>query len=207
MTHSHTLRPTRTGSRRLAHAMLFAPACLLGTTAGGVPVAAAAEAPTAAPVPAAPRIAGVYGYAGGEAERKQLFAAIEHVIHDMIFVARPIARKRLRAPNLPSEELMIAVTADRIIIVRPGRPTVSAPRDGSEIVWRSPDGDDFRVRHRLVGDHRVVQEFVGDGNRSENTFSIDAGGERLTVQTSITADRLPRPLDFRTTYQRKSKAG
>jgi hypothetical protein len=203
MAHIPTLRRTRSGSRRLAHAMLFAPVTLLGQAAGGAPVAAAAEAATAA----APRIAGVYGYVGGEGERSALISAIEGVIHDMIFIARPIARKRLRAANMPSDELMIAVTADRIVIVRPGRPTVSAPRDGSEIVWRSPDGDEFRVRHHLVGDDRVVQEFVGDGNRSENTFSLAADGARLTVQTSITADRLPRPLHFRTTYQRKPKAG
>jgi hypothetical protein len=201
MTHSNTQRPRRAGSRRLAHAMLFAPVCLLGSTAAGVPVAAAAD--TTDVESAAPQIAGIYRYVGGEPQRQALLDAIEGVIHDMIFIARPIARKRLRESNMPSDELILAVTADRIMIVRPGRPMVSAPRDGSQITWKSPDGDAFKVRHRLVGGDRLIQEFVGDGNRSENVFSVDPETGRLTVKTSITADRLPRALHFKTSYQRK----
>jgi hypothetical protein len=66
-----------------------------------------------------------------------------------------------------------------------------------------PDGDEFKVRHNLRGDSEVTQEFVGDGNRSQNVFTLAPDGSRLTVHTTITADRLPGPLRFRMSYQRK----
>lgn len=159
-------------------------------------VAAEPDAPTV-------KISGTYRYAGGEKQRQQLFDAIEDVIADMIFIARPIARKRLRESNLPSAELQLVVTAEEITVARPGRPTVTAPRDGSTIEWKSPDGDEFEVRHRLVSDSELVQDFVGDGNRSENVFELDASGSRVVVHTTITADQLPKTLRFHMTYRRK----
>ena len=57
-------------------------------------------------------------------------AAIEDVVKEMIFLARPIARRRLRDSNQPSDELRLEVSATQITIVRPGRPTVAARRDG-----------------------------------------------------------------------------
>src|SRR5688572_13376519 len=148
-------------------------------------------------------LAGRYVYAGGEQQRQQLLDAIEDVIAEMNFIARPIARRRLRESNWPSDELHLLITEVEITVARPGRPTVSAPRDGSTITWRSPDGDAFEVRHRLVAADQLIQEFVGEGNRSENVFSLEENGSRMTVQTTIYADRLPKVLRFRMSYRRK----
>lgn len=187
----------------IATVLVLASACAAEAGAARESHADEAPAPTAHGV-ATPRVAGHYRYAGGEAQRQQLLDAIEAVVADMVFLARPIARRRLRDGNLPSEELQIEVTSDKITILRPGRPTVSAPRDGSQVVWKSPDGDEFKVRHVLRADHEVTQEFVGDGNRSINEFTLADDGARLVVRTTITADRLPRALRFRMTYQRRS---
>lgn len=185
----------------IAAVLVLAPAC--AAEAGAARELRADDGPApAAHGAAAPRIVGHYRYAGGELQRQQLLDAIEAVVADMIFLARPIARKRLRDGNLPSEELQIDVSDDRITILRPGRPTVSAPRDGSQIVWKSPDGDEFKVRHALRGDREVTQEFVGEDNRSVNEFTLADDGARLVVRTTITADRLPRTLRFRMTYRR-----
>lgn len=165
------------------------------------PGARAQADPAAAPV----AIAGEYRYAGGAEQRQQLLDAIEDVVAEMNFIARPIARKRLRESNEPSAELHLLVTETQITVVRPGRPTVAAPRDGTTIVWESPEGDEFEVRHRLQGERGLVQEFVGKGNRSENVFSLAEDGSTVTAQTTITADALPKALRFRMTYQRKPK--
>jgi len=72
-------------------------------------------------------IAGEYTYAGGEKQREELLAAIEEVVADMNFIARPIARRRLRASNLPSAELHLVLTADEITIARPVGPPSPRP--------------------------------------------------------------------------------
>jgi hypothetical protein len=195
----------RPGPRRRTQALLLgAIAC---PTESGASLSDAPDVPSTAVVTEldAPtvRITGTYSYAGGDKQRQQLIDAVEDVIADMNFIARPIARKRLLESNMPSAELQLVVTDDEIVVARPGRPTVSAPRDGSTIVWESPDGDKFEVRHRLVSETELVQEFVGDGNRSENVFKLDESGSRVHVSTTIAADRLPKTLRFRMTYRRK----
>lgn len=191
--------------RRTATLLVAAIACTTDTASvANASARGAADAIMAATDPGPTAIAGNYRYSGGDKQREQLIEAIEAVVADMNFIARPIARKRLRESNLPSAELHLVFSDDEITIARPGRPTVSAPLDGSMVVWKSPDGDEFEVRHRLVGDHRLVQEFVGDGNRSENIFALDPDGSRLTVQTTITADRLPETLRFSMSYRRKT---
>lgn len=150
----------------------------------------------------APRIAGRYQYIGGQRERQALADAIEEVVKEMIFLARPIARRRLRDSNQPSDELRLEFSPTNITIVRPGRPTVAARRDGSTVVWKSPEGDEFKVKHRLGADGSLIQEFIGDGNRSENIFKLADGGSLLTVQTTISADPLPKVLRFQMTYRR-----
>jgi hypothetical protein len=153
-----------------------------------------------------PAIAGHYRYVGGAAQRDALDAAIEVVVADMNFIARPIARKRLRESNQPSAALELQVTDDEITVRRPGRPTVSAPRDGSTTTWKDPGGDEFQVQHRLVNDHEIRQHFVGEQSVSDNAFVLHVDGEQLTVTTTIAADRLPKTLAFTMSYRRGANA-
>ena len=164
-------------------------------------VAASASSASAEPAPAVEAWAGRYRYAGGEPEVRGLDAAIEAVVRRMSFFIRGIARRRLREPNLPSEELEIRVGGGVVTILRPGRPTVSAPASGAVAEWRSPSGDSFRVSHRVVGGE-LIQRFEGSASWSENRFALQEGGARLVVDTTIEAKRLPAPLRFRTTYHR-----
>src|SRR5688572_6648399 len=59
---------------------------------------------------ASPTLAGEYGYAGGAEQRQRLLDAIEDVIARMNVLVRPIARRRLRAANWPSDQLHLLVT-------------------------------------------------------------------------------------------------
>ena len=149
------------------------------------------------------RFAGNYRYVGGETEIKELDQAIEEVVQKMNFFIRGIARRRLRAPNLPSSEIGIFIEREQIRITRPGRPVVSAPADGTTISWRHPtDGDVFRVSHGLDERGTLYQRFEDDRSLSLNHFTLSSDGKRLTIKTEITADRLPAPLSFKTTYER-----
>ncbi len=146
---------------------------------------------------------GTYRYVGGDAEIEALDEAIDEVVSQMNFFIRGIARRRLRAPNLPSKEVTISIEDDEICIDRPGQPKVSAPANGKPITWRHPDdGDVFEVRHGIDEDGVLYQRFKGERSVSRNRFVLSEDGEDLTIHTEITADRLPGPLRFKMSYKR-----
>lgn len=165
------------------------------------PVAIAAETDSAHS--ALTRFAGTYRYVGGEAEIEELDRAIDEVVQKMNFLIRGIARRRLRAPNLPSSAVGIYIERGQIRVTRPGRPEVSAPANGETINWRHPsDGDVFRVSHGLDDRGLLYQRFEDDRSLSLNHFTLSDDGNRLTIRTAVTANRLPAPLRFKTTYER-----
>lgn len=157
--------------------------------------------------PALQRFVGTYFYVGGDAEIRALDEAIDQVVSQMSFLIRGIARRRLRAPNLPSKEVGVFFENGQIRIYRPGQPEVSAPADGKPITWRHPDdGDVFQVRHGLDEEGKLYQRFEGERSVSRNRFVLSKDGEHLAIHTVITADRLPAPLRFRMSYERKPVA-
>jgi hypothetical protein len=157
--------------------------------------------------PALQRFVGTYSYVGGDAEIRALDEAIDQVVSQMSFLIRGIARRRLRAPNLPSKEVGVFVENGKIRIHRPGQPEVSAPADGKPITWRHPDdGEVFRVRHGVDEEGILYQRFEGERSVSRNRFILSEDAKRLSIQTVITADRLPAPLRFRMSYERKEVA-
>lgn len=171
--------------------------------------AANSSLPTAKAEPsdaALERFIGTYRYVGGEDEIQALDRAIDEVVAQMNFFVRGIARRRLRAPNLPSKEVTVVAENEQIRIVRPGQPEVSAPADGEPITWRHPiDGDVFRVRHGIDAQGALYQRFEGDRSVSRNRFVLGKDAKRMTIHTEITADRLPTPLRFKMTYERMSE--
>jgi hypothetical protein len=180
----------------LAASVLLFEAVLAGCCGPSIAVAEASE-------PALQSFAGTYGYVGGDRQIQALDRAIGEVVDQMNFFIRGIARRRLRAPNLPSQELSVFIENRQIRITRPGQPEVSAPADGKPITWRHPsDGDVFQVSHGIDDDGALYQRFVGDRSVSRNRFVLSEEQKRLTIHTVITADRLPVPLRFEMTYER-----
>ena len=150
-----------------------------------------------------PQFVGTYAYVGGDAEIKALDQAIDEVVGQMNFFIRGIARRRLRAPNLPSKKVSVFVENGQIRIERPGQPEVSAPADGRPITWRHPtDGDVFEVSHGVDEEGALFQRFEGERSVSLNRFVLNKDRKRLKIHTVITADRLPAPLRFKMTYER-----
>lgn len=145
---------------------------------------------------------GHYRYAGGAAEIAALDAAIAEVVTRMNFLIRGIARRRIRAPSLPGQELILRLDGAALTVVRPGQPTVSAPADGTPIEWTSPDGDHLRVSHGIAAGG-LYQRFEGARSRSENQLRLSADGTTLTVDTRVESRHLPAPLSYRFTYERR----
>jgi hypothetical protein len=154
--------------------------------------------------PALQPFAGRYHYVGGDAEIQALDRAIAEVVDQMNFFIRGIARRRLRAPNLPSNEVNVFLEKGQIRINRPGQPEVTAPANGKPITWRHPtDGDVFQVTHGVDDESVLYQRFEGERSISRNHFVLREDAKHLTIHTVITADRLPAPLRFKMTYERQ----
>ena len=146
---------------------------------------------------------GAYRYIGGESEIRAMDRAIDAAVEDMSFLIRGLARRRLREPNLPSEQIRIVAEGERIRIMRSGQPDISAPRDGDPVQWRNPDsGNTLEVRHAIVDGRTLEQRLRGDRGLSVNRFVLEDDGSKLRVHTEISADKLSRPLRFYTTYAR-----
>lgn len=144
---------------------------------------------------------GRWHWVGGERELQELDAAIEACVKKMNIFIRGIARRRIRKPNQPSPELVVAVEGPNLAVSRPGRPALTAPANGAPIKWRDPGGDWFLVSHGF--DHGVMfQRFEGTSSLSLNRYILDPVSNRMVVHTHITSKWLPVPIDFDTTYER-----
>lgn len=169
-------------------------ACLIG-------VVAQVSVASAQPDAALQGFAGRWHWVGGERELQALDAAIEACVKKMNVFIRGIARRRIRKPNQPSPELVVAVDGANLAVSRPGRPALAAPTNGAPIKWRDPGGDWFMVSHGV--DHGVMfQRFEGTSSLSLNRYTLDPVGQRMVVHTHITSKWLPVPIDFDTTYER-----
>ena len=103
--------------------ILLAVIALVSWAPGGT---AQAEASDPEPFP----LLGTYRFAGGLEETQKVERAIDEAVDEMNLFIRGIARRRLREPNLPTDELRISLGGDTITVARTGQPKVSAPATG-----------------------------------------------------------------------------
>lgn len=166
-----------------------------------LPVDQAASAGTAS----ADAVLGIYRFAGGEDEVRKVERAIDEGVEEMSFLIRGMASRRLKEPNLPSDELRIFMEGENITVARLGHPDISAPADGRAVIWRNPDnGNELKVSHRVSEAGTLTQSLVGERGTSVNRFQVNHSG-RLTMKTTIEADKLPSPIRFSTTYVRRGE--
>lgn len=146
---------------------------------------------------------GTYRFVGGQSEVREVARAIDEAVDELNVFIRGIARRRLKEPNMPTDEVRISVEKDAIAISRTAQPAISAPHSGEKVRWRNPkNGNELEVSHRMTDDGALEQTLVGDRGISKNVFRL-AGKGRLVIESTIEADALRSPIRFSTTYQRK----
>ena len=183
-------------SRRLA---LIALAAALVASPGALEEMGRAKAGEPNPLP----LLGTYRFAGGKKEVREVERAIDEAVDEMNVFIRGIARRRLKEPNLPTDELRIALGGDTITVSRTGQPAISAPATGKRVPWRNPrNGNELEVSHRITPAGALEQKLIGDRGVSTNVFAVSADG-KLSMKTTVSADKLPSAIRFTTTYLRK----
>lgn len=149
------------------------------------------------------RLLGTYRFVGGQEEVRKVERAIDKAVDEMNVFIRGIARRRLKEPNLPTDELRISLTDGAITVARTGQPAISAPATGERITWRNPtNGNELEVTHRITKEGALEQKLIGDRGTSRNVFGLRKD-RQVEMKTTITADKLPSTIRFATTYARK----
>lgn len=128
--------------------------------------------------------------------------AIKATVEGMNFIAKPIARKRLRETNIPPyQRIIISYTQAEVSITTDQRAPIRTPVKGTPVDWRREDGEKLKVS-TVWENGKLRQTFKGEEGQRVNLYSITADEETLTMQVSVTSPKLPRPLTYKVVYKR-----
>lgn len=135
------------------------------------------------------------------AESDDINASIDRAVEHMMFIARPIARHRLRVNNPLPQHLELDIRPDSIVILRGDEQRAALPRDGTAVPWRSLGGDQCQISATLVGD-TLTERIVAHGGESEARYIMLDDGKRVREDVRITSSHLPRPVVYTVTFVR-----
>ena len=169
------------------------------------PAAEPAPAPTPpAPPPPPPqtRYAGTFTFAGGDAQREKLAAAIEAAVQQMNALIRPIARKRLNESNPVRDAITFAVEGQKVTVTFAAGRTIGGTLGGPSVPWTSDSGKPVQVAFQMVKD-RLVLDFTADDGARRVVYTLNETGDKLTLSVTVTSERLVEPLKYALSYRRK----
>ncbi|HEX2077655.1 MAG TPA: hypothetical protein VHG08_08095 [Longimicrobium sp.] len=138
-------------------------------------------------------------------------AKINTAVARMNVVVRQIARPRLRSTNTAYPQLVITQEGGNLRVDMQGRPSLTAPTNGSAILWQRETGRSCpQMRGDCVQvttvwrDNALHQTFRADDGQRVNVYTLSPDGRTMTMNVTITSPRLPDPLTYRLVYNRAS---
>ena len=175
---------------------------MIGLRVAAFAMAAAAAVAAAGPSVAPPAVAELGGhYTFDRAASDDVNRAIDDAVRPMGFVARRVARGRLRRSNPLYQNLTLALSPTEVSTQFDGAPPIVTPAGGAPVPWTRENGDAFRVATHVAADS-LVQTFVGSEGRRENVYALGSDGSTLTVSVTMSSPRLPRVLVYQLVYRR-----
>ena len=145
------------------------------------------------------RLAGEYQHSGGEADQRGIEQAIDQVVGEMVWIARDIARDRLRETNQIPRTLRIVRDGHRIRISFDGREREASVRGAPvKVVGITGDALDYTLD---VSSSCLVQRF--EDERGGRINMIRAEGDVLVVRVTIFSARLPANVVYELRYTRR----
>jgi len=186
-------------SNALGRSALLALACGCGHPAPPPPAATPAVHISAPEAQLQRRYAGTYVYAGGDAERRAVSAAVEHAISGLSFLAKPGARSSLKQRAEVRDSYTLAFDGlGNATLSSPGFPLEAGPLDGRPV----PQENRSQVTVRFV-DGVLVQQVHRDDGGGETDFRLTDDGATLLVHRVMYSAQLGAPVDFTLTYRRQ----
>jgi hypothetical protein len=149
------------------------------------------------------RFAGTYSYAGGDAERKAVAAAVEKAISGMGFLGKPMARQSLRQhADIRDSYTLFFDGLGNLRVTTPGYPVEFGPLDGRPFPLETKSGDKTQVSESFV-DGVLVQKGRTDDGSGLTEFRLADQGATLFVHRVMESSQLTAPVDFTLTYRRQ----
>jgi len=149
------------------------------------------------------RFAGSYSFAGGDAEKRAVAAAVEKAISGMSFLAKPMARQSLRQPaEIRDTYTLFFDGLGNLRLTSPGFPVEFGPLDGKPFTSQSKSGEKSQVTQSFV-DGVLVQKGHTEEGSGVTEFRLADEGATLFVHRIMQSPQLTAPVDFSLTYRRQ----
>lgn len=147
---------------------------------------------------------GVYRMQGGTKKKAEIRRIIDIATEDMSIVIRDYARGRLYETTEPLSLLVMKFPGDKISVGYLGEKAIVTPSDGTKVKWKNRLGDRTNVAQTMEGG-KLVQRYTGaaGGGKRTSIYTLSEDGSRITVDTTVTATLMPKPVKFRVTYVRR----
>jgi hypothetical protein len=133
---------------------------------------------------------------------KYIKDAIDRSVASFNFVARPVARSRLKKSNPVITRAEFSRDSTNVV-VRLGtqKPSAASP-GGSTVKWTRDDGEVLDVGFSWDG-ATLVQSFKAEDGMRYNRYSLAPDGNTLTVDVTLTSDMLEVPVKYQLTLARE----
>jgi len=137
---------------------------------------------------------------GADVLQPRLAAAIEHAIEPMNFIARPIARSRLRSVVYYCQQYEMALDPQTVHVACDDRPKIDRRLDNSEGPMTGLQSEPADVKVQVGADTVELRVAGADGTRI-TTYRFGDGGA-LEVSVKVVSPRLERPVEWKVLYRR-----
>jgi hypothetical protein len=130
--------------------------------------------------------------------------AINDATAEMNFIARPIARKRLRSTNPPTTVVTIETIGDSVEVTSDGRISLRAKPDGIPMKWAAFKNENLQVTTTFENGVLTNVFAAGDGSRTNRYVLRD--NDLLEMRVTISSPRLEKPVEYTRVYRRMAAA-
>ena len=135
-----------------------------------------------------------------DALKERLAAAIEHAIEPMNFIARPIARSRLRSVVYYCTRYEMALGPEKVHVACDDRPPIDRRLDNSEGKVAGLQAEPVDVKVSVGGD-TVELAIAGSEGTRVTTYRFGEN-ETLEVDVKVVSPSLQRPVAWKVLYRR-----
>lgn len=164
-----------------------------------LPVAVTLFASASLGAAGAESLSGTWTYAGGEAEEKARFAAIDKATDGLNGFIKGKARGKLKERTAPPKAMTIQIEGSQLTLSGAGNKSLSLEMGAAPIEIKGDKGK-AKVSAKAIPDGFVL---VNQGEKGGMTTTYKLAGEALVANVKMTGERLKSPLDYRLSFKRK----
>jgi len=135
---------------------------------------------------------------------KPILEAIDKAVAPFNFIARPVARSRLKKSNPMITRAEFARQGAEIVVKLGVQKPVVATPGGETVKWTRDDGEVLDVGFQWE-QATLVQSFKAEDGMRYNRYTLSADNTSLTLDVTLTSPRLEKPMTYRLTLTRENK--